>query len=90
MNRNEKINLLTRVLQGTADEETRQQLRMSKGPGAVVIIYKHHAPGPDDEVSFDHNGQEVTIPYRDIQAFTRFDPLTIFLLPAKDSMTDLH
>ena len=83
MKRADKIALLTKIIQGQVSHETRQLLRQSNGPGAVVIIYQHEAsnPGPTDEVSFYHKGQQVTMPYGDIQAFTRYEPLTVCFIP---------
>lgn len=83
MKRADKIALLTKIIQGQVSHETRQRLRQSNGPGAVVITYQigDSHPGPTDEVSFYHNGQQVTMPYKDIQAFTRYQPLTICMLP---------
>lgn len=83
MKRAEKIALLTKIVAGKACNEALKQFHKSNGPGAVVIIYQHGAsnPGPNDEVSFYHKGKRVTMPYKDIQAFTRYEPLTICMIP---------
>ncbi|WP_461148872.1 hypothetical protein [Spirosoma pulveris] len=83
MKRGEKIALLTKIVEGKASNETVKLLRQSKGPGCVIIIYRHGAsePGPDDLVSFHHKGKRVTMPYKDVEAFTRYDPLTIIMIP---------
>ncbi|GAB4038676.1 hypothetical protein [Spirosoma jeollabukense] len=83
MKRTEKIALLTKIIQGKSSEGVKQQLKQSIGPGAVVIIYRHGAlrPAPTDEVSFHYKGKPVTMPYKDIQAFTRYEPLTICMIP---------
>lgn len=85
MKRAEKIALLTKIVNGEVNEGTRRQLSQSNGPGGIVLIYQpgDANPSPDDAVSFEHNGQRVTMPYKDIQAFTRYDPLTIFFIPDK-------
>jgi hypothetical protein len=93
MKRADKIALLSKIIQGQISPATRQQIRQSNGPGtavpgAVVIIYKLEAPnpGPTDEVIFYHKGQQVTMPYKDIQAFTRYEPLTVCFIPDNGRM----
>ncbi|GAB3957157.1 hypothetical protein GCM10028805_49040 [Spirosoma harenae] len=83
MKRTDKIALLSTLIAGKSSKGTKQQLRQLNGPGAVVITYLPGAsnPGPNDEVSFFHKGRQVTMSYKDIQAFTRYDPLTIFMIP---------
>lgn len=83
MKRAEKIALLSKLLAGQVSEVTRQQLHQSNGPGGIVIFYQPGAPrpGPDDTVSFHHKGQQVTMPYRYVKAFTRYDPLTVCFMP---------
>ncbi|SOD99763.1 hypothetical protein [Spirosoma fluviale] len=83
MKRIEKIALLMKIVDGKASVETLNKLRQSKNPGAVVIIYQFEAfnPGPDEVVSFHHKGKRVTMPYKDIQAFTRYESLTICMIP---------
>ena len=90
MKRPQKLALLAKIVQGKASNENIQQLRRSKGPGGVVIIYQPGAsyPGRDDEVSFHHNGQQVTMPYLAIQAFTRYKPLTICFIPDNGRQRD--
>ncbi|WP_288428944.1 hypothetical protein [uncultured Spirosoma sp.] len=84
MKRAEKIALLNKILTGQADETTRQQLQRSSGPGMVAILFQpgdNTSPSPDDMVSFYHKGQQVTMPYKDIQTFTQYDPLAVVWLP---------
>ncbi|SOD99793.1 hypothetical protein [Spirosoma fluviale] len=83
MKRAEKIVLITKILKGKFNEGTKQQLCQSNGPGAVVIVNQLGAsnPCPNDQVRFYHNGKQVTMPYKDIQAFTRYEPLTICMIP---------
>ncbi len=83
MNRAEKIALLSKIVEGKASDKTLKQLRHSNGLGAVVIIYQVGAsnPSPDDVVSFHHKGKRITMPYKDIQALTRYEPLTICMIP---------
>ena len=83
MKRAEKIALLAKVVQGQITPRTKEQLRQTLTPGGMAIILRpgQTDPGPDDEVSFHHNGRRHTMPYRDVPAFTRYDPLTVVLLP---------
>ena len=85
MNRFHKQALLTKILQGKARKADVEQLRQSNGAGGVVILYEkgEPQPGPEDEVNFSFNGQVVTMPLRDIQAYTRYNPLTLCFLPDK-------
>lgn len=83
MKRIEKIALLTKIVQGKASRQDMLQVQRSNGPGGVVIIYEPTAqhPEPDEEVSFNFEGQQVTMLLQDIQAFTRYDPLALCFLP---------
>ncbi|GAB3019062.1 hypothetical protein [Spirosoma pulveris] len=83
MNRTEKITLLKKIVTGKASDENLSQLRQSNGPGAIVITYQPGTakPGPNDEVTFHYEGKKVTMPYKNIQAFTHYEPLTICMMP---------
>jgi hypothetical protein len=93
MKRAEKIALLSKLFAGQADKSIRQQLQQSNGPGMVVILFQpgdNLNPGPDDVVSFHHKGEQVSMPYKDIKAFTRFDPLAVVWLPDNDRIRAVY
>ncbi len=93
MKRAEKIALLSKLFAGQADESIRQQLHRSNGPGMVVIPFQpgdNTNPGPDYIVNFNHKGQQVSMAYKDIQAFTRYDPLAVVWLPDNDRIRAVY
>lgn len=71
MKRAEKIALLNRIINGQVDQQTRQQLQRSGGPGQGVIVYQSDTanPGPDDTIRFLYNGQWITMLQKDTDAF---------------------
>ena len=70
MKRIEKLNLLTKLLQGRINAE---QLQRALPPEPVIFIIGHGAsdPQPDDLITFHNRGELVTIPYGELDEYVR-------------------
>ncbi|WP_041616296.1 hypothetical protein [Spirosoma linguale] len=84
MKRTDKINLLTKVVQGQVNEAVRQRLRESQENEAIIGIFSpdKNNPGPDDEIVIQERDKEIRIPYRQLDQYAwRKGNSVIFLLP---------
>jgi hypothetical protein len=82
MNRNVKLALLSKLMQGKATEGIKQQLRESQENEAIIGIFKPGKENPDDEIIIQEKGKENRILYKELDqyAWRRGNP-AIFLLP---------